>query len=98
MNISQTGATLSGSYSVTEGTVAEVGFEYGTDSQSLDKSVPYTGSSTDFSQELSGLTAGTLYYYRTYVKVQGTGELESTDKTFRGDVKRFNSGICRRIG
>ena len=62
----------------------------------MDKSVSYTGSSTDFSQEISGLTAGTLYYYRTYVKVKGTGELESTDKTFRGDVKQFNSGICSR--
>ena len=64
----------------------------------MDKSVSYTGSSIDFSQELSGLTTGTLYYYRTYVKVKGTGELESTDKTFRGDVKRFNSGSCRRSG
>ena len=54
--------------------------------------MPYTGSSTDFSQKLSGLTAGTLYYYRTYVKVKGTGNLESTVKTFRGDVKRFNYG------
>lgn len=58
----------------------------------MNKSVSYTGSSTDFSLELSGLTAGTLYYYRTYVKVKGTGELESTVKTFTGDVKRFNYG------
>ena len=64
----------------------------------MDKSVSYTERSTDFSQEISGLTAGTLYYYRTYVKVKGTGELESTDKTFRGDVKRFNSGSSRQSG
>ena len=42
-NISQTGATLSGSYSLTEGKVSELGIQYGTSSTSLDKSVSYAG-------------------------------------------------------
>ena len=80
---------------MTEGTVAEVGIQYGTSPTSLDNSVSYTGEApADFNLEVDGLTPGTIYYYRTYVKANGTGTgtLESTVKTFTGETKRFNFG------
>lgn len=38
---------------------------------------------------LSGLAAGTTYYYQAYVKVQGTGDKSSSVQTFTGDVNQF---------
>ena len=59
----------------------------------MDKSVSYIGEApADFKLEVDGLSAGQLYYYRTYVKAKGTGDLESTVKTFTGETKRFNFG------
>lgn len=42
-----------------------------------------------FSASLSGLSAGTTYYYQAYVKVQGTGDKSSSVLTFTGDVNQF---------
>ena len=39
-----------------------------------------------FTASLSGLAAGTTYYYQAYVKVQGTGDKSSSVLTFTGDV------------
>ena len=90
MNISQAGATLSGSYSVETGTVTETGFQYGTSSTSLTSSI---SSSIDesFNTTLSGLSSGTTYYYRAYAKVQGTGDKSSTVSTFYGDTQSFTT-------
>ena len=44
-----------------------------------------------FTASLSGLTAGTTYYYRAYVKVQGTGDKSSSVQTFTGDVNQFTT-------
>lgn len=44
-----------------------------------------------FTASLSGLSAGTTYYYKAYVKVQGTGEKSSSVRTFTGDVNRFTT-------
>ena len=42
-----------------------------------------------FTAGLSGLSAGTTYYYQAYVKVQGTGDKSSSVQTFTGDVNQF---------
>ncbi|MDY5043864.1 MAG: hypothetical protein SPF15_07695 [Candidatus Cryptobacteroides sp.] len=44
-----------------------------------------------FTASLSGLTAGTTYYYQAYVKVQGTGDKSSSVQTYTGDVNRFTT-------
>ena len=44
-----------------------------------------------FTAGLSGLSAGTTYYYQAYVKVQGTGDKSSSVQTFTGDVNQFTT-------
>ena len=91
MNISQTGATLSGSYSSLTGSVSEVGFRWGTSSGNLNNTVSGTLSENSFSANLTGLSAGTTYYYQAYVKVQGTGDKSSSVQTFTSDVNQFTT-------
>ena len=91
MNISQTGATLSGSYSSLTGSVTEVGFRWGTSSGNLSNTATGTLNGTSFSASLSGLVAGTTYYYQAYAKVQGTGDKSSSVQTFTGDVNQFTT-------
>lgn len=91
MNISQTGATLSGSYSSVTGSVSEVGFRWGTSSGNLSNTATGTLSGTSFSASLSGLVAGTTYYYQAYAKVQGTGDKSSTVSTFYGSTQSFTT-------
>lgn len=44
-----------------------------------------------FTASLSGLAAGTTYYYQAYVKVQGMGDKSSSVLTFTGDVNQFTT-------
>ena len=90
-NISQTGATLSGSYSSVTGSVSEVGFRWGTSSGNLSNTATGTFNGTSFSASLSGLTAGTTYYYQADVKVQGTGDKSSSVSTSYGSTKSFTT-------
>ena len=90
MNISQTGATLSGSYSLTAGTVTETGFQYGISSTSLTSSIS-SNIAASFSATLSGLSSGTTYYYRAYAKVHGTGDKSTTVNTFYGSTQSFTT-------
>lgn len=83
MNMSQTGATLSGSYSIERGSYVASGFVYGTSRGNLTQT-----SSTGI---LTGLTPGTKYYYQYYVTVQGTGEYSSKVKTFYSDEASFTT-------
>lgn len=65
--MSSAGATLQGSYSGETGTISEVGFYYGTTSGSLGSKAVATGTSSPFSKAITGLSAGTTYYYKAYV-------------------------------
>ena len=50
-----------------------------------------TAAGNSFTASLSGLSAGTTYYYQAYVKVQGTGDKSSSVRTFTGDVDQFTT-------
>ena len=91
MNISQTGATLSGSYSSVAGNVIERGFEYGLSESSLTSTAKSSTEAAEYSCGLNGLASNTTYYYRAYVKVQGTGSYSLTESTFYGDTKSFTT-------
>ena len=64
---SATGATLSASFTGATGTISRTGFKYGTTSGNLIYDVSTTSSVSPFTGTLSGLTAGTKYYYKAYV-------------------------------
>ena len=44
-----------------------------------------------FTASLSGLAAGTTYYYQAYATVQGPGDKSSSVQTFTGDVNQFTT-------
>ncbi|MGM9787361.1 MAG: DNA/RNA non-specific endonuclease [Candidatus Cryptobacteroides sp.] len=91
-DISQTGATLSGSCPSVTGNVTERGFVYGLSESSLTSLVKSSTAADEFSASISGLASNTTYYYRAYVKVQGTGSYSTTEKTFYGtDIKSFTT-------
>ena len=73
------------------GSVTEVGFRWGTSSGNLSNTATGTLNVTSFSASLSGLTAGTTYYYQAYAKVQGTGDKSSTVSTFFGGILSFKT-------
>ena len=65
---------------------AEVGFQYGTSSSSLTKTITcnnYSGTASSFSADVEGLSAGTTYYVQSYVVVDG--------QTFTGSVTSFKT-------
>ena len=85
-NIEQTGASLSASYTEASSVPAEVGFQYGTSSSSLTKTITcnnYSGTASSFSADVEGLSAGTTYYVQSYVVVDG--------QTFTGSVTSFKT-------
>lgn len=79
--VSSTGATLSGSFSGETGAISETGFYYGTVSGSLGNKVAAAGTSSPFSKALTGLAAGTTYYYKAYV-VEGGQEVLGSERSF----------------
>ena len=89
--MSATGATLSGSYTGVTGTVNEVGFYYGTSQLSLGTKAAATGTASPFSKAITGLSAGTTYYYKAYATVEGTEDKSSTVETFYGAIASFDT-------
>lgn len=91
--MSSTGATLSGSFSGASATPTAAGFKYGTSSGNLNltASASVSGTSGDLSATLSGLTAGTTYYYNAFVTVKGTGDYASQSQTFYGTQYSFTT-------
>lgn len=89
--MSLTGATLSGSYTGASAVPTAAGFKYGTSSTNLNQTATATvsGTSGSLSASLSGLSAGTTYYYQAFVTVSGTGDYSSQSQTFYGEVHSF---------
>ena len=92
-SVSQTGATLNGSFSGATGTISEVGFEWAGASATVSAGngtkVTATGTSSPFSKAITGLTAGTTYYYRAYVK-EANENTNSVDTKY-GSVVSFTT-------
>ena len=77
---------LQEAYAAMSGATASTASVYGSEAMS---SAAAAGNS--FTAGLTGLTAGTTYYYQAYVKVQGTGDKSSSVLTFTGDVNQFTT-------
>ena len=75
---------LQEAYAAMSGTSAGTASVYGAASMS-----GAAAEGNSFTASLSGLTAGTTYYYQAYAEVQGTGDKSSSVKTFTGDVNQF---------
>lgn len=69
-NKTKAGARLNGSFEGSTGTISEVGFRWGTTENNMDQSGTVSGisSPSDFYLDVSGLSAGTTYYFKAYVK------------------------------
>lgn len=92
-NITQTGATLSASYTEATALPAEVRFEYGTSSSAMSSTAYFNDGglsypSDSYSVQISSLKPGTTYYYRAALQV-GT-----TD--FYGEVKSFRTADAQQ--
>ena len=100
-SVSQSGATLSASFSDATSVPSEVGFYWGTSSTSLPNKVTATrpsGKSGSFTVSLTGLSAGTRYYYRAYAKVSGTGSFSGTVLDQNGTSADFATESAPVVG
>ena len=76
-------ATIHGSvYNNVNSVITERGFEYGTRSTNLAENIVSTNETTDFAAVLTGLSAGTVYYYRAYITIDGERKY-GTIRTFK---------------
>ena len=89
--LSSTGGTLSGSYSGASSTPTAVGFWWGITSGNLGQTVTGTANGSNISATLSGLNPNTIYYYKAFVTVSGTGDYASQSETFYGSECSFTT-------
>ncbi len=83
-NITLTTATLHGSIiKIGTSNVIERGFIYGVNRGNLTDTVQSETGTTEFSASITGLDAGTTYYYRAYAT--------NSDETGYGEIKSFNT-------
>jgi len=80
-NITTTTATLNASFVKGTKTITARGFRYGTSSGNYPSSCSGTVSGTNFSADITGLTANTTYYYQAYVTT-ADGTVYSNEKSF----------------
>lgn len=87
-NITGGGANLSANVSSDGGSpITARGFYYGTTSNPTTNQTTITGTTGSLSTSISGLTPGTLYYYRAYAtNANGTTYVEDTFTTLAGFV------------
>lgn len=57
----------------------------------MSSTISGTYSNGSISASLSGLSAGTTYYYKPYLTIQGTGDYASQSQTFEGAVRNFTT-------
>jgi len=82
-NIQTTTATLNASFTQGSKPITARGFNYGTTSGSYTEHISGTVSGTNFSANITGLTAYTTYYYKAYVT--------TADGTVYGDEISFTT-------
>ena len=83
-NVTSTGATLNGNVTFNGGaTVTERGFMYGTNASNLSQSVQSGSGTGSYTKALSGLSAGTIYYYKAYAT--------NSEGTAYGEVMSFTT-------
>ena len=90
--VSAGSAVLAATFSSATSVPSEVGFYWGTASNNLTNKVTATmpsGTSGSFTVNVSGLAAGTTYYYKAYAIVAGTGHFATTSKQVDGSVTGF---------
>lgn len=80
-NVQTTTATLNASFVKGTKTITAHGFRYGTSSGNYPSSCSGTVSGTNFSADITGLTANTTYYYQAYVTT-ADGTVYSNEKSF----------------
>ena len=96
---SSTEVSLSGSFAKASDTPTEVGFYYGTYSGSKTyKKTVVADAGGQFSVNLTGLSAGTKYYWRPYVKVYGTGSYASQSIVVEGMESTFTTQAAPSAG
>jgi hypothetical protein len=84
--ISETGATLNGSYTLNSASSAIVWFQYGTTPSMLTSSTQptiKTASGGIWSTNIGGLTAGTTYYFKAFASYNGSTTGASNIVTFK---------------
>ena len=88
--ITTASAVLSGYFSAASSAPVEAGFYWGITSQPTDAvkvpSAP-SGTASEFSTSISGLSENTTYYYQAYVIVRE----KSGEQTFKGAVRNFTT-------
>ena len=84
-NIQTTTATLNASYAQGSKPITARGFNYGTTSGSYTEHISGTVSGSNFSANITGLTANTTYYYQAYVTTD--------DGTVYGNEKSFKTNL-----
>ncbi|MCX6753393.1 MAG: peptidoglycan-binding protein [Candidatus Nomurabacteria bacterium] len=85
-NIAQTSATLNGTVIDTGGEYVTAGFDYGIDTN-YGNTVTVDGTvtdATDFTYDISSLTCGTTYYYRSFA-TNSAGTVYSSGTSFETD-------------
>lgn len=94
-NITGGGANLSANVASDGGSVITTrGFYYGTSSNPTTNLTTVTGTTGSMSTSISGLTPGTLYFYRAYAtNVNGTTSIEDTFSTMAGNASPTISSI-----
>lgn len=93
-SVTTSSAQLNGSFTNASGQISETGFYWSTSQATVStpgngSNVTATGKSSPFSKSITGLTAGTTYYYRAYVKEYN--ENTSSYESKYGDVVSFTT-------